>query len=199
MRILAIRGCNLASLAGEFEIDLKLDTSRNPSDLEDLKAKLARGELVAIVTTVAPSAATQADASASQPAATAPSAAASPTLDVPSSMNVKHTGLIEDLVQASTARAHIEAAGLDVQTVRDLARAMREAGHDVLVQVAQRQRRAHVGAPSAEDVVGAVDVRQHQALAARLDLPHVAGRHLTDLGDFLPIRHPASPCVVSPA
>jgi ABC-type Na+ efflux pump permease subunit len=38
-------------------------------------------------------------------------------------MNVKHTGLIEDLVQASTARARIQAAGLDVQTIRDLSRA----------------------------------------------------------------------------
>jgi ABC-type Na+ efflux pump permease subunit len=125
---------SMSAVTREFEIDLTLDTSRQPSELEDVKAMLVRGEIVAIVTTVEPKpatqpeAATQADqaAPASAPAlATAPPTASPkvPTLYVPSNMNVKHTGLIEDLVQASTARAHIEAAGLDVQTVRDLARA----------------------------------------------------------------------------
>ena len=119
---------SMSAVTREFEIDLTIDTSKTPADLEDAKAKLARGEIVAIVTTVEPKPAsqpaTQADQPASSPAtAPAPATASTPTLYVPSNMNVKHTGLIEDLVQASTARAHIEAAGLDVQTVRDLARA----------------------------------------------------------------------------
>ena len=119
---------SMSAVTREFEIDLALDTSKTPADLEDAKAKLARGEIVAIVTTVEPKPASQPATQSDQPAsspttAPAPATASTPTLYVPSNMNVKHTGLIEDLVQASTARAHIEAAGLDVQTVRDLARA----------------------------------------------------------------------------
>jgi ABC-2 type transport system permease protein len=134
---------SMSAVTREFEIALTLDTSRQPSELEDVKAMLARGELVAIVTTLEPPPPPKKDSEPGADSATQPEAASAsqpeqtvqpsttnrtpatrvPTVYVPSSMNVKHTGLIEDLVQASTARARIEAAGLDVQTVRDLARA----------------------------------------------------------------------------
>jgi ABC-2 type transport system permease protein len=113
---------SMSAATREFDIDLKLDDQHAPDELESLKGKLAAGDLVAIVTTVQPSA----PQPATVPAAPATIPAAPPitaTVYVPSNMNIKHTGLIEDLVQSSAARARIESAGYDVQTVRELARA----------------------------------------------------------------------------
>ena len=112
----------------EFEINLRLDPGHAPGELEALKARLADGDLVAIV-----SAASASDTPTSGPGS-APSTESQPPSDsktphinsrlfIPSNMNIKHTGLIEDLVQASVARARIDNAGLDVDTIRDLARA----------------------------------------------------------------------------
>lgn len=108
---------SMSTVTEAFEINLKLDDKHAAADFESLKAKLASGELVAIIAS--------GDPSATQPAATEPSGAGAivARMYVPSNMNIKHTGLIEDLVQAATSRARIEAAGMDVQTVRDLARA----------------------------------------------------------------------------
>jgi ABC-type Na+ efflux pump permease subunit len=111
---------SMSAVTREFEIDLALDDRHQPGELEELKTKLANGELAAIVTTHEV-AGEPAGAAPTEGAPKAPGAA--PRLYVPSNMNVKHTGLIEDLVQAATSRARINAAGLDVQTVRDLARA----------------------------------------------------------------------------
>jgi hypothetical protein len=108
-----------SAVTREFDINLTLDDQHQPSEIPDLKAKLAAGELVAIITTVeppTPQAVTQADASATQPAeppsspATAPATTLTAYLYIPSQMNVKHTGLIEDLVQAACGRARIVAA-----------------------------------------------------------------------------------------
>jgi ABC-type Na+ efflux pump permease subunit len=115
-----------------FEIALALDDQHSAGELESLKKKVAEGELVAVITTDNPATAPPSSAPVSAPE-TAPSpapAASSPTvppinarLFVPVGMNIKHSGLIEDLLQSATARARIEAAGLDVGTVLDLARA----------------------------------------------------------------------------
>src|SRR6476660_6851818 len=78
-------------------------------------------------------------------------------------------GRVED-----AAVAHVEAPEV------------REAGHDAVVQVAERERRADVRAPGAEDVISTVRVGEHEPLPERLDLAHLAGRHLAYLGDLLP-------------
>ena len=109
---------SMSAVTQEFEINLALDPNHTEADLDLLKKQLAAGDLVAIITTDNPAAASQ-PASATAPAVPPITA----NLYVPSGMNIKHTGLIEDLLQSSTARARIEAAGYDVQTVRDLARA----------------------------------------------------------------------------
>src|SRR3954454_15139036 len=69
-----------------------------------------------------------------------------------------------------------------------------EAGHDAVVQVAERERRADVRTPGAKDMVAAVHVGEDEPLPERLDLAHLAGRHLAYLGDLLPLRHRLSPC-----
>jgi ABC-type Na+ efflux pump permease subunit len=119
-----------SAITREFEINLSLDDQHAPHELDALKSQLAAGELLGIVTTIKPPPTTQPSDSTTPPAAPATQAEAAPPagsnvplLYVPSGMNVKHTGLIEDLVQASTGRARITAEGLDVQKVRDLARA----------------------------------------------------------------------------
>lgn len=96
----------------QFDIDLRLDDQHQPDQWPSLKAKLQDGSLVAIVTTFNPD--------ATQPS-TGPDIPIH--LYVPSSMNVKHTGLLEDLVQASAVRAKVAAAGLNVEAVRSLAHA----------------------------------------------------------------------------
>ena len=107
---------NATAVMREFEINLTLDDKHTSSEFASLKSKLAAGGLVAIIST--------AEVPTTQSTQPKNAASANTTrLYVPSGMNIKHTGLIEDLVQASTARARIQAAGLDVQTVRDLARA----------------------------------------------------------------------------
>jgi ABC-2 type transport system permease protein len=130
---------SMTALTHQFEIDLNLDDQHTPVELDTLKAQLARGELIGILTTH------ESDAPATSPDQTdgqeeSPFATLRETgsqerpeltrtrlpdtrLYVRSNMNVKHTGLIEDLVQSATGRAKIQGAGLDVQQVRDLARA----------------------------------------------------------------------------
>ncbi len=107
---------SMSAVTREFEIDLKLDGQHALSELGALKARVASGEILAVVT------AEPKPTTSTQPAESAAPAITS-RLFVPSNMNIKHTGLIEDLVQASVARARIDTAGLDVQMVRDLARA----------------------------------------------------------------------------
>lgn len=113
---------SMSAVTREFDIDLALDDQHQLGELDQLKSQLAGGELVAIVSSV--------EAKSDDKSSTAPphdkperSAVAVPRLFVPSDMNIKHSGLIEDLVQAATGRARIDATGLDVQTIRDLARA----------------------------------------------------------------------------
>ncbi|MCI0629336.1 MAG: ABC transporter permease [Phycisphaerales bacterium] len=107
------RGEGLSSIVRPFDLALSLDSSLGPADLESLKFKLREGGLVAIVTTFeGPAEGSQTDGAKATPA----------RLYVPSNMNPKHTGLIEDLVQASIGRAKIAEAGLEVETVRSLAR-----------------------------------------------------------------------------
>jgi ABC-type Na+ efflux pump permease subunit len=115
-----------SAVTREFEINLSLEPGHAASELESLKARLLDGSLVAIISTDNPSATATSTAPAT--AATAPETDSRvppihARLFIPAGMNIKHSGLIEDLVQAATARARIEASGLDVQMVRDLARA----------------------------------------------------------------------------
>lgn len=94
-----------------FDIHLDLDSQHQPQELDALKAKVRDGELAAVVTTF------------EKDDSNLPTESLPPRVYIPSKMNVKHTGLIEDIVQAATARARITQAGLDVETIRKLAHA----------------------------------------------------------------------------
>ncbi len=112
---------SIGAVTRQFDIDLKLEKGHAASDLETLKGRLVSGDLIAIVSAeMAPPPAPGSEESSAKKSS-APAIISK--LYIPSDSNIKHTGLIEDLVQASVARARIESAGMDVATVRDLARA----------------------------------------------------------------------------
>jgi ABC-2 type transport system permease protein len=98
-------------IAQFFDINLKLENYSDPADLNQLKGKLKSGEITVIVTTFEEK--EEKDGPKTTPV----------RLYIPSNMNVKHTGLLEDMVQASSGRARVQDAGLDVDEIRELARA----------------------------------------------------------------------------
>lgn len=114
---------SMGAVTREFDIDLKLDAQHDAADLDGLKAQLSKGEIVAIVAAESLAPATQPATAASSATTVSSAPVINSRLFIPSGMNIKHSSLIEDLVQASVARARIGEAGLDVQVVRDLARA----------------------------------------------------------------------------
>ncbi len=94
------------------EIDVELERHDDPGALDELKRRLREGDLVAIITVEG--------GEEGVPAATGPPSEV--TLYVAQTTNQKHTSLLEATLGRAMNRVRIEAAGLDVDQVRRLAR-----------------------------------------------------------------------------